>query len=251
VDADDSFRPPLEEQPLELDRIDAADGASPALTCTACQRAIATEYYELNGAVACAACHQLLLARLRGPIGARRFLGAALRGFCAALIGSVVWYAVAKLTGYELGLIAVLIGALVGTTVKKASGGRGGWQYQLLAMFFTYASIVGSYMPDVWRGLKESSDKQAAAAHADGSSAAPAGDAEAPRQKVSAPKAVGYLFVGVLLMFAIACVAPFLAGMQNIIGILLIAFAIWEAWKINKAPALEVAGPFRVGGEPA
>jgi hypothetical protein len=67
----------------------------------------------------------------------------------AAAVGPVL--RCPALTGYEFGLIAIVVGFLVGAAVEKGSNGRGGWQYQTLAMFLTYTSIVSSYVPLIIR----------------------------------------------------------------------------------------------------
>jgi hypothetical protein len=43
---------------------------------------------------------------------------------------------------------------------------------------------------------------------------------------------------------------PFLMGFQNAIGILIIGFALWEAWKLNKRIHFELAGPFQLSQQP-
>ena len=54
----------------------------------------------------------------------------------------------------------------------------------------------------------------------------------------------------VALVFAciIAFAAPVLAGFENIIGLLIIGFALWEAWKINKRTVVEFTGPYALAG---
>jgi hypothetical protein len=54
--------------------------------------------------------------------------------------------------------------------------------------------------------------------------------------------------VGLLLAFAMA--APFLGGFENIIGILIIGFALWEAWKMNRRVPMQIQGPFRLAPAP-
>ncbi len=71
---------------------------------------------------------------------------AALFGLGAAVLGSVIFYGVTALTGYELGLIGVLVGYLVGKAVRKGSGSTGGLQYQVLAIVLTYISIASTYV---------------------------------------------------------------------------------------------------------
>jgi hypothetical protein len=54
----------------------------------------------------------------------------------------------------------------------------------------------------------------------------------------------------VVLVFAVSLAAPFLAGLQNVIGLLIIGFALWEAWKINKRAKVSFAGPYSLAGTP-
>jgi hypothetical protein len=241
--------PPVET--LDLDRVEV-ETQTPALACSGCQRAIENNYYEVNSKVLCPPCHGAVMAHFTGPVGGKRLLRAALRGFLASLVGSVAWYAVTAITGYQLGLLAVIVGVFVGVAVKKGAEGRGGWQVQAIAIFFTYASICGSFMPAVWTGIKDSAKKHEAKDAAkppapSENAAAPAPEATPPKKDISAPKAAAALLFAVLVMFAIACMAPFLAGGSNIMGIIIIGIALWEAWKINKRAPLKVSGPFRVG----
>ena len=67
------------------------------------------------------------------------------------------------------------------------------------------------------------------------------------------PQGIGLvLAAGVFLLFvlAIAFAAPFLGGFENIMGIVIIGIALYEAWKINRKVPLEVTGPHRVGADP-
>jgi hypothetical protein len=48
-----------------------------------------------------------------------------------------------------------------------------------------------------------------------------------------------------LLMMSVY-VLPILVGFQQPIGLFIIAFALWEAWKLNVRPRLEMRGPFRI-----
>jgi hypothetical protein len=56
--------------------------------------------------------------------------------------------------------------------------------------------------------------------------------------------------VFVAIVLAIAAVAPFMAGAENIIGILIIGIALWEAWRRNRRVELCFEGPFEVGKQP-
>src|SRR4029078_3001781 len=80
-------------------------------------------------------------------------------GGAAALLGTIVWFAIIKLTNREFGLLAIGIGLLVGFAVRKGSRALGGWKYQVLAMVLTYASITASYVPLVLKGVADAGQK--------------------------------------------------------------------------------------------
>jgi hypothetical protein len=60
--------------------------------------------------------------------------------------------------------------------------------------------------------------------------------------------------LGIAVLLAFLYLAPFLAGLENVIGILIIGFAVWEAWRINRRVKVAIEGPFEVkpsGAAPA
>ena len=48
-------------------------------------------------------------------------------------------------------------------------------------------------------------------------------------------------------LFAFTLALPFLSGFDNIMGLVIIAIALYEAWKVNRAARFVVSGPYRVG----
>ena len=58
-----------------------------------------------------------------------------------------------------------------------------------------------------------------------------------------------HLGVGALLLLVAAL--PFLTGVKNLIGLLIIGFGLWEAWKLNKRTDLSISGPYQVGAAAA
>lgn len=62
---------------------------------------------------------------------------------------------VVKLTGYSIGLVAIVVGAVVGLAVRKGARGRGGWVYQGMAIILTYLAIAASYVPDVIKAIEK------------------------------------------------------------------------------------------------
>src|SRR5205823_2163301 len=131
---------------LQFDRAEFATPASSA-KCASCNQVIVQSYYEAGGKTICSSCRETLAGAVDSG-GMSRFLRALAAGFGAAILGSIVWWGVRKLSGYEIGLISIGIGIAVGRAVRWGGRNRGGWKYQLLAVLLTYASIAGNYMPD-------------------------------------------------------------------------------------------------------
>lgn len=253
--------------PLQFDHAErpTASAGGPA-SCTACGRAITDRYFEANGSVVCPNCRARLVSARGGSGG--RFSKAAALGLLAGAVGSGIYYAIAALTGYEFGLVAVVVGFLVGGAVRKGSNGRGGWAYQALAMFITYGAIVTTYIPFIVRGIRDQAavadsmiKPEAAALRLAEDSVTltlpvdsvavtvPLATRVTATASEGASPTVGVLGVvlGVTLICALAFAAPVLAGFQNIIGMLIIGFALYEAWRLNKRTELSITGPYRIG----
>jgi hypothetical protein len=211
------------------------------VTCASCNQSIIQSYYEAGGKTICSTCRESL-ASAEGSGGVARFLRALIVGFGAAIIGSIVWWGVRKLTGYEIGLISIGIGIGVGRAVRWGGRNRGGWRYQLLAVLLTYASIAGNYMPDVVTAIRnvEVSNTKTAAKTPSAAKTTPV--------KASASESIGFgdFILGVGAIFLMAAAAPFFGGAGNIIGLLIIGFGLWEAWKTNRRVELVINGPYSI-----
>ena len=64
---------------------------------------------------------------------------------------------------------------------------------------------------------------------------------------VAEPISAGAFALGIVFLLGLLYATPFLAGLQNAIGILIIGFALYEAWKLNKKAELRITGPYQVG----
>jgi hypothetical protein len=53
--------------------------------------------------------------------------------------------------------------------------------------------------------------------------------------------------VGIAAILALTLALPFLAGFQNLMGIVIIGIGLYEAWKLNKRETLQITGPFEIG----
>ena len=47
------------------------------------------------------------------------------------------------------------------------------------------------------------------------------------------------------------CALPFLQGIQNVVGILILSFGLYEAWKLNRHVELVITGPHAIAAVPA
>ncbi len=252
--ADEPTAEPSAREELQFDRADHSqpqhEQGTVGMRCVRCEAALTTEYYDLNGRSLCAACRDQAAADLAirpGPLG---FLKSVAGGVAGAIVGAGIYFAVLKITNYELAIIAILVGWLVGKGVHWGAGGRGGLAYQCLAVFLTYMAIVSTYIPLIITSYREQAQKEAAGA--DGKAAAAVKPVNAPATATPGaaandPVSVRDALLAILFIFGFAAVVPFLAGFQNIVGILIIAIGLWQAWKINRRPQFEVLGPYDIG----
>lgn len=251
--------PPGDPQPdpIQFDAAEPAAGAAAAAgtKCSQCERAITTTYHMINNHVICSSCRGRLERELTGGSGAGRMGRAFLWGLGGAAAGSAAYYAVAAITGYILGLVAILVGWLVGQGVHKGSGGRGGAAYQALAVVLTYFAIASAYVPlAIGQAREERASLGAELSNQRAQGAVTAADSAAPDAADSASASadgaarVGF-FKAVVILIALVATLPVLGNSP--IGWLIVVFALYQAWKMNKAPAIAFTGPFKVGTAPA
>ena len=247
----------LPTEKIQFDEAEFADEIHAGPVCGMCRRPIAEEYYEVNQVLICGPCRKAVDDSRKSGSGFGRFLRASLYGFGAAIAGFAIYFGILKATGYEIGLISILVGVMVGKAVRAGSGNRGGWLYQLLAMFFVYTAIVASHssllLPELFaRGAREHKAKEQAAKQA-GNAGAPAvmvaAEKPVPPTRQAFFKALGQLALLLVMLLGFLYALPVLMGLQAPIGLLIIAFALWEAWKINRKVSIIFNGPFRVGDE--
>jgi hypothetical protein len=60
------------------------------------------------------------------------------------------------------------------------------------------------------------------------------------------PPSLARTLGAIVLLVLLLCAAPFLAGFQNIIGIVIIGIGLYEAWKLNRRVPFEITGPHTV-----
>lgn len=260
--SDDDMPQETAGSPIRFDRAEF-EGSSTASRCAVCSEPLAGSYFEINGAMVCPPCRAKVEVASNQGSKPGRVLRALVAGFGAAVLGAGIYYAVLALTGYEIGLIAIVVGFLVGGAVRWGSYARGGWLYQAMAIGLTYVAIVSTYVPFIIKGANEAAAEESAASGAapTTTTASAAGDATAATSKAAdaatakdaaassaeaAAPSFGAFVVAIATMAGVILALPFLAGVQNFIGWLIIGFALYQAWKMNRRQELVVTGPFRL-----
>ncbi|MCU0675258.1 MAG: hypothetical protein MUE69_21000 [Myxococcota bacterium] len=189
-----------------------ADIAGDTRTCGSCQSSIGARYFDVGGIHTCEPCG---IALRDGPgTAAARAMRAIFFGGLAATLSGLLWYGIRASTGYELGLIAIGVGFAVGFGVRFGAHQRGGWFYQALAIGLTYSAIALTYVPEVMDMMM-------------------AEDPGAPAFVVG--------MIATVLSFAVPVLQVFDGG---VMGFIILLIALYEAWKINKRPEIEIQGPF-------
>ena len=239
-----------EQAGVQFDRAEY-ESAPGTAACAECQQALAGYYYDVNGQTVCERCRYNIESALTDGSPAGRLLRAAAAGFVAAILGAALYYGISALSGYEFGLIAIVVGYGVGAAVRWGSNGRGGWVYQTLAIVLTYLAIVSTYIPPIVTELSKASETEHAPTGAQQSSgSAPTSEATpVGTQQNADTEPPPVLFLAAFLL-VIAMVAPFLGGFENIIGIVIIGIGLYEAWKLNRRVELTISGPHALASAP-
>lgn len=208
---------PVVGAPTSALQFDTAEPVSPdpqALSCAVCSRRIDSVYHETNGRIVCSPC------RVQMEAAQGNFGKAVVFALGAGFAGWAIYYGILAVTGFELALISILVGFMVGRAVNIASGGLGGRLYQALGVLVTYVACTMAYLPLIL--------------------------AEAEVAEAGGAGVVG----GVIL----ALILPFLTITQSPIGIIILAVGLWEAWRANTPAEPNFSGPHAVkppeGSEP-
>lgn len=269
--ADDATPKPTDDLQFDTAEPVSTDSTEVSSTnsCAICSQTIGDAYFSVGGQAVCPACCDKLKAPVLGTRWSRLFK-ASLLGLGAGLIGAIIWFAIRRVTHYEIGLVAILVGLMVGKAVRVGSGNQGGRGYQILAVVLTYCCIAANYMPDIFESLLQMSreeavekenpvndtkltrtDSESDSKEEANTAAATHSPAEAETEPMGVLGMIGAMAILLGLVFVFSLTTPFLAGFENLIGLLIIGFALWEAWKLNARQELIINGPYQMRPRPA
>src|SRR2546423_15619059 len=114
--------------PIDFDRADYVEASS--LSCKLCREQLRFEYYDIAGATICSLCREKIEQGRAVGGGPHRFMRAVGFGLAAATVGAIAYALIVNLTGFEFGLMAVVLGYGIGRSVSLGSYHPGGRRYQ-------------------------------------------------------------------------------------------------------------------------
>ena len=229
------FGPPPSPQDLQFQHAEpiaeasAAEGSAAA--CVVCKQPVGGSYYQAQGQqVVCPLCAERIRAGLQAP--GISLMRAALYGGGAALAGCALYALVAIVLHAEIGLIAILVGWMVGKAIRHASNGHGGRRQQILAVVLTYFAITTSYIPVVlYQNARVVQTNNAPI-----SSSAP----RAARPRL--PFAAIALFL--LVLTAVGPFVSLTSGVSAWISLFIIFIGLQYAWKLTARREIQLMGPY-------
>lgn len=180
--------------------------------CGNCNGDLEDRYWTLGAHVLCEACQRdvsHVLTQGRSPAA---FARATLYGTGTALACGAGYALFVHLTGYQLALITIAIAYAVARVLRHFGGAGADWRYRAVAVLLTYVASTLGYAPAVWGALSGG----------------------------GSPSIVGFVLLTLVAPFAVATQAP--------LGLLIVGFGLWEAWRRSAGVDLQVLGPFAVTG---
>ena len=222
--------------------VDAAPQSGPE--CVVCHQPTGENYYHAQGHVVCPGCAGRIQIGQQAP-PALSLVRAALYGGAAAFAGFLLYVLVAVLFNLEIGIIAILVGWMVGKAIRHASNGLGGRPQQILAVTLTYFAISTSYIPVMIYQYVKSPSGQEMARKQSAELEQRKGQVESTQQTERA--SAGALLFGILTL---AAIGPFLALQGSIasglISLFILFIGMQRAWGMTGRADIFVTGPYAV-----
>ena len=183
--------------------------------CAMCGARILATYWQVNGTAVCPNCGGTVSAAVATPSDPMLLHGA-LYAVGAALACAVGYAAILTVTNYELAIVSIAVGWLVGQAARKGTNGQGGRPLQIIAVAATYVAICSSvFLQSLW--ILHNTDRVISDLR------------------------------GYFVVFLISMGKPFLElkdGLGGILGIAILIFGLMQAWKQTGNAKLTLTGPF-------
>src|SRR4029077_2464037 len=164
----------------------------------------------------------------------------------AGIVGAAIYYAVIAIAHLEIGIVAILIGYMVGYSVRKGTQGRGGRRFQVLAAVLTYLSVAGAYAPlAIQQAMADRPAQQSAAVSSSGNGLSTPDSAKPAQPRPRSRRPLLSLVVLSGLLVALPVLVVFGSLPSGLISAFIIFIGMRQAWKMTGALVVRVAGPYR------
>ncbi|HTM43914.1 MAG TPA: hypothetical protein VL137_03110 [Polyangiaceae bacterium] len=233
---------------LSFDKASYSTNKDEGPPCANCNGPLGEQYWHWQTKTVCEKCKRLLTETLDASQSKKAFGRAVLLGGATAFACGIAYAIFVGVTNYQLAIVTIGIAFLIAKVIRRCSLGIGGRKFQILAVALTYLASAMGYAPAVLSAMKDGA-KQESAEHATASGAAGQVDDEK-----SGKASVAELATGIVYIFGVIMAAPFLVASQAPIGLLIVGFALWEAWKLSRGLPIALDGPYRAApatGPPA
>lgn len=232
--------------------LDGAEGIpSERRPCGLCKARLNDEYFMAKNMPLCTACRQ---SSFGGGGSLLCFVRAIGLGFIGAVLGALLDVLITRVTGLQLGLIAIVMGWLVGLGVSVGARDRGGCLYQILALGLTYFAISFSLVGQITSAaLNGEIALDAPTAISSPATAKPV-PTSSPRHTPFAdglPNVPGEqradltatdVLAALLATLAIGAALPVMVAMEAPSSALIFGFALYQAASMNRK--VTIIGPF-------
>lgn len=229
-------------QGLSFERAAYTTQAAGGPPCANCAGALGEHYWQWLAKPFCAVCRDRMMELFAASQSKRAFGRAVLLGGLTA-IGCGIAYAFFANWKGQWALLTIGIAYLIAKVMRHASGGIGGRKYQVLAVALTYLASAMGYAPAVYKGFQSSIHEYR-----------PASASTTPKEMPLEDSNARVTAVFLAAVMATTLVAPLLFAPSSPIGLLIVGFGLWEAWKLSRGLPLTLDGPYRAApatGPPA
>ena len=247
TDRPSEITPDLSASPSPLEGLQFQRAEISGKACVACSAAIPDEYFHLNGVDLCPGCAGQWQHFQQEPKGGALLRGV-LYGFGAAIAGAILMAVISYVTGYQLALISIAVGWMVGKAFRTGTGGGTSKRCQLLAVTLAYFGITMSFIPDLFggpdaskqittQGAVKSGNKDGKSAESSSSDAA-----KTPKE----PMTAGRFALGLAALIGVTLLSPFLlllTGFSGLINLAIVFFGLQQAWKLMAPDPRTLDGP--------
>lgn len=200
---------------LQFDKADY--GGAAHTPCSSCGTALTAEYWQANGHPVCAPCAAQLRDFSTVP-KPQELLRAAAYAIGAGVVAAIGYAIIVVVTGYDLALLSIGVGWLIGKAALRGAGDKGSRPLQYIALAAAYLAICGTFFGQIVYGLAQEG------------------------REVNG-------LAGYLTLYILSLGKPYFElqeGLGGIIGLAILFFGLQQAWQQTRGVTLAITGPHPV-----